>query len=66
MKIWDDKIKRFVRFTPSPLGTLTIGDNTIRANRAERRAILFPGKAERKLKIKEAREKRENEQRQTA
>ena len=63
MKIWDDKVKGLVKFTPAPLGTLVVGDKTIRANRTERRAILFTNKAERKIRIKEEREKRRSEQR---
>ena len=50
------------KFTPSPLGYMEEEKDgeviRIPMSRRERRAILFPGKTERKTRIQEEREKR--------
>ena len=53
------------KFKPSPIGFIEEkrGDNIVRipANRRDRRALLFPNKAESKKRIRESKEERLNE-----
>ena len=53
------------KFTPSPMGYIEEERDgkviRIPMNRIARRAILFPNKTERKLRIREAREQKEKE-----
>ena len=61
MKIWDDKTKGMVEFTPSPLGEIIVvkSDGSkykYPANRAERRRLLMEERRRQKHELRKSRE----------